>query len=68
MPKVKYSGHPDGVDLLIGEHDRAVHVKHGHEVEVTATVRDQLVKADPDAWTEVKRDTTTTRPPAGKEG
>lgn len=72
MPRLKFSGHPDGVDLPVGEFDRTVHVAHGHEVDVTASVRDRLLKQDPDAWTEIKRDTGKSAshdaPAKGEEG
>lgn len=52
MPHVKWNG-PDAVDQFNPETGRTVTVEPGHQLEVTAQVRDELV-ARKNGWTEVK--------------
>lgn len=50
MPKLKYVGPHEAVDLYLP--DGPVRVERLHEVEVPASVRDEKAKSDD--WTEVK--------------
>ena len=55
MPRVAYNGHdPDGQDLVyeVDGVQQSVHVGQNTQVDVPASVRDELVKRD--GWSEVK--------------
>jgi len=60
VPKVKYVGDFPAVDLV---HDdgRTETVEKNHEVEVSASDRDSLVKQG-DNWTEIKRSAPDPKP------
>jgi hypothetical protein len=54
MKRLKYSGPSrPGVDVIVD--NRAVPVAHLEEIEVPGDVADNLLRQEPDSWTEIKR-------------